>query len=265
MASVAASFEVPRVRVGRVLQRAGDTVRHQPALTITLSVVLGAVPVVAFLILLAGVDRAALVLTVADRRLPSSFAIFVLELFFSFAISVLVQGAMIVPVLAEAAGNRAKFGETLRSSLRALPALVGLGLLTGLAVVIGATLLIVPGMIVWLLWSIAPSAVAAEREGVFMALNRSQELTQGARWKVFAILMMLEGMNLALGIVTLLIANWVLGIALRPEASVEYVLIMGLLNTVSCLMWATVQAALYVELVRAKEGGSPEKLAEVFA
>jgi hypothetical protein len=172
---------------------------------------------------------------------------------------------MIASVLAEESGRRARFGESVAALLRALPALLVVGVLTGLGVEIGATLLIVPGIIVWLLWAVAPSAAAAERDGIFMALGRSQELSEGARWKVFAVLLLLEGANLAMGIAAILLAAGALGISMRPQFSPGYVGVMGIVNTLSCLIWATVQASLYVELVQSKEGGSTESLAEVFA
>jgi hypothetical protein len=265
MATIAAPLEAPRMTAGRVLDRAIATVRHKPLFTVAFAFLFGAIPVVAFDFLLEGIDRSALVLTIAGRALPGFIALTLLQLFVGLVVGVVMQGAMVAPVLAEEQGLPLRYGSVLASLLRSLPSLVGLGLLIGVAVDIGITLFIVPAVVIYLLWSVAPSAVAAEGEGVFMALNRSQELTAGARWKIFAVLLLLEVANLILGIGAVFLAVRVFGFSPQLQTSVGYVVTLGLVNTLSCLMWAAVQASLYVELVQWKEGNSPENLAEVFA
>jgi hypothetical protein len=262
MATVAASFEVPSVSIGRVLQRAADTVRHNPALSVALAFFFGAVPMTAFTFLLSKVERSALVLTVADYALPGTIALTFIQLFIGAVVGVLVQGAMVTVVLTQDQGQRARAGDALAQVLRSLVSLLGLGLLTGIAVDVGMTLLVVPAVILYTLWCVASSAVVAEGEGLFMALDRSQKLTQGARWKVFAVLLLLEAVNVALGM--LFLASRLFAFSLQ-EGSAGYLAMIGVVQLMSCLMWATVQASLYVELVRWKEGASPENLAEVFA
>jgi hypothetical protein len=257
-------LEVQRISIGRIFDRAWSVIRRNPVLTIALSFVLGAIPVVGFDYLIEDIDRSALVLTLAGYALPGVVALFFLQVFVGLVIGVLMQGAMIAPILAAEQGTDTNFAAAAASGLRGLVALMLLGVLTGIAVEIGLTLLVVPGIVVYLLWSVAPSALVAEREGLFLALDRSQDLTQGVRWKVFALLLFLEVLNAVLGIGTLLTARFA-GIPLRLQDSPGYLVVLILLNTISCLMWATVQGALYVELVERKEGGSVDKLEQVFA
>jgi hypothetical protein len=265
-AGFAAPVQPATISAGRVFERALTTVRHNPAATIGLAVLLCAIPGVTFQILLGRVEPAALVMTVAGYALPGAFALFLLQWFASHVVGSITQGAMVAPVLADDAGRRAGFGESLAAALRSLLPLIGLGALLGLGVEIGTTLLIVPGVIIYLMWAVAPSALAAERDGLFLALNRSQELTEGARWKVFGITLVLEIFNIALSMGVAWSASRFLGVNLRlAQFSAGYVISMGLLSILVNLLWSTVQASLYVELVRWKEGGSTETLAEVFA
>lgn len=120
-------------------------------------------------------------------------------------------------------------------------------------------------MIVYLLWSVAPSALVAEGDGAFIALNRSQELTEGVRWKVFGILALLEVVNIAIGLAAAFTAMRILDVHTGIHPSIGYIALLAIVHTASLLMWATVQASLYVELVRSKEGGSVDTLEQVFA
>lgn len=262
MATVTASFEVPNVSIGRVLQRAADTVRHNPALSVALAFFFGAVPTTAFTLLLSKIDRSALVLTIAGYALPGTIALTFIQLFIGAVVGVIVQGAMVTLVLMQDEGQRARAGDALPPVLRSFVSLLGLGVLTGIAVDVGMTLFVVPAVILYTLWCVAPSAVVAEGEGFFMALDRSQKLTQGTRWKVFALLLLLEAVNVALGV--LFVASRLFAFNLQ-EGSAGYLAMIAVIQLMSCLMWGTVQASLFVELVRWKEGASPENLAEVFA
>lgn len=265
MASIAVPLGTPAVSLGSVLQRAIDTVRHNAALTIGLAIVLGAAPFIAIYLQLSTIDRSALVLTVAGYALPGVIALTLLEWFASFVIAVLVQGAMTVPVLAAEEGRRAGLRETLAPFARNLLSLLGLGALTALAFEIGMTLLVIPAVVVYLLWSVAPSALVAEGDGAFIALNRSQELTEGVRWKVFGILALLEVVNIAIGLAAVFIAMRLFDVHTGVHPGIGYIVVLAIVHTVTSLMWATVQASLYVELVRSKEGGSVDTLEQVFA
>jgi hypothetical protein len=166
------------------------------------------------------------------------------------------------PALAASEGRKASLGETLAAALGVLVPLFLMGIVLGVSVIIGTTLLIVPGVIVYLLWAVAPAAEAAERDGVFLALSRSQELSEGARWKVFAITLILFGIS----IVSALLAG--LLIFLRPWPAGTgmplNIIVRGALGAIVNVIWGAVQASLYVELREWKEGGSVEALERVF-
>jgi hypothetical protein len=66
--------------------------------------------------------------------------------------------------------------------------LVGLALVLYLVVGVGLVLCIVPGVVVFTLWSLAVPALMTERLGVGQALSRSYRLVIGDAWRVFAIL-----------------------------------------------------------------------------
>ena len=53
------------------------------------------------------------------------------------------------------------------------------------SVFLGLLLLVVPGVLIAVMWSVAIPTLVAENLGVFECLNRSRELTRGSRSKIF--------------------------------------------------------------------------------
>ena len=69
---------------------------------------------------------------------------------------------------------------------RRLWALLGLNLLSGIAILFGLVLLILPGLYLLVRWSAAVPALIAEDSGVTDSLRLSAEAVQGRFWHVFA-------------------------------------------------------------------------------
>ena len=94
---------------------------------------------------------------------------------------VLVSGVMCLAALDVALGKRHALSEYLGQALRHLAPLVLLGLLVSLAIGVGATLFVIPGLYLaarFLPWT---QAALFENAG-WGALGRAQELTAGHRW-----------------------------------------------------------------------------------
>jgi uncharacterized protein UPF0259 len=82
-------------------------------------------------------------------------------------------------------------GELLRSATPVLGQLILVGLVAAIGIVIGFVLIIVPGLILLTIWSVAAPVVVVERPGVFPALSRSRELVRGNGWQVFGVIFVL--------------------------------------------------------------------------
>jgi len=167
--------------------------------------------------------------------------------------------------LAENEGHRASFGECLAAAGRVLVPLIIVGFLFAVAVGIGFILLVVPGIILMVMWSVAGPAVVVERDGVGRAFGRSQELTKGVRWKIFGLFLVLLVIYIllftVLGVIGFSQVNAASADGLNTANLVGSVVMATLLN----LTWGTIQPSLYIELRQAKEGGSLENLEQVFA
>lgn len=88
--------------------------------------------------------------------------------------------------------NNASLGLLLQAVVPALGQLIILGILYGVAIVAGLFLLIVPGLVLITLWSVAAPVVVLERISAVAALRRSRELVRGNGWEVFLVVLVFD-------------------------------------------------------------------------
>lgn len=146
------------------------------------------------------------------------------------------------------------------SSFRfALPA-IGIGILTGLGVILGLILLVVPGLMLMTIWVVALPVELNERVGVIPAIEESGELTKGVRWQVFGLLIVTGVFFVALSALASGIGNIV------PEelSFIEDGIINPLIAGVSALFTGYGTASLFYELKWGGRDPTEEITAEVF-
>ena len=123
---------------------------------------------------------------------------------------------------------------------------------------LATALFIVPGVIVFLMLFVATPVCVVERLGPFRSMERSAQLTQGHRWKILGMLLLM-----------LLPAVVVIGVF----ETIEELAGAGVVVTAVCeLMWNAIVGAGYTFLVIAtyhdlrvvKEGIDTEQIAAVF-
>jgi hypothetical protein len=95
----------------------------------------------------------------------------------------------------------ATIGQLFSSVTNVILTLILVGLVVGICVVFGLILLIVPGLIILTLWSVASPAVVVEDAGVFEALGRSRELVRGNGWQVFGVIVSVFAIILVVSVV----------------------------------------------------------------
>ena len=270
MATTATRIDETRdFSVGRVFARAFATVVHNPLVTLAMALLLGAVPAVIIGLMMRGVFAGNLKGATAD--MAAGFAITsILSWLAMMTISVIVQAALTRATVADSEGRRAGFGECVMAGVRVLFPLVGLVLLWSIGIGLGMMLLIIPGVILLLMWSVAVPSLVEERQGVFAAFARSRMLTNGNRWKILGVLAVLGVAYLLLSIVLRIVGISSMdftatGAEMPGGLSVALILSSLIPSTLFNLAWGTIQPALYVELRDAKERGSVDSLHEVFA
>jgi uncharacterized membrane protein len=248
------------VSLGRIFSRAFGVMGHNPLVIFGIAFLFGALPQM----IVSGILATAMPPAADADYMRGVFVVGIIGGIVGLALSALVQGAIAKATLAEDEGRKASFGECVTIGLRYALPLILVGLLTGLGVMLGMLLLVVPGIILMLMWAVAAPVVVAEKAGVTEAMSRSRELTKGARWKIFGLFLVLLVIAFAISGVNEFILG---GAASRTQtgllASFSIVgLIIGMITTA---VWATFQTSLYVELRNWKDGPQTQALDAIFA
>ena len=122
----------------------------------------------------------------------SAPGLLLVALVISFTATTLFTG-MVVQLVADVRDGRRDAGarQLLRAAVPVLGPLLAVGIVAGIGVVIGFVLLIVPGLILITVWSVAAPVVVLERPPGLRALARSRELVRGNGWQVFGVIFVL--------------------------------------------------------------------------
>ena len=124
--------------------------------------------------------------------------------------------------------------------------LLGVSIVAGIGIVIGFILLIIPGLILLTLWSVAIPAAVLEKPGVFASLGRSRELVRGHGWQVFGVIVLAFLITVGVSIV----AGIIVGVAGGGDLVVA--IANWLVNALTLPITALVSAVLYFRLKAAK-------------
>lgn len=187
----------------------------------------------------------------------------------TIVLAVLAQGALIRATIASNDGAPVRFGDCAAIGLRKALPMIGLTLLIALMATVGLVLLIVPGIILYVVLSVAAPALVEENIGVFAALSRSAALTKGARWNVFAALfvaLVLYWLISVVGGVALLAFGGVReAVAMNMGGgSIVFLLINLVTSTLLVTLFSALQSSLYIELRDWKDGPASEGLTQIF-
>jgi uncharacterized membrane protein len=187
-------------------------------------------------------------------------------------ISAVTQGALVRATLGHSEGRESTLVESAGAGLVVIVPLFLTSLLAALGIALASLLLIVPGVMLYCTWVVAAPVVVAERLWPMAALERSRELTRGARWKVFALLLILMVgywvLSAVIGVATIQMSGGLRGLAAMGAARgmpLGLLAITGVVQTIVACIWGVAVSALYVELRDWKDGPPSANLAEVFA
>jgi len=183
-------------------------------------------------------------------------------------VNVLVGAALTYGVVMELQGQRASIGACIATGLARFFPVLGVAILSWLAMAGGLILLIVPGIIMYCMLYVSTQAAVLERPGVTGALRRSRELTRGYRLQIFGLLFLIGLMNFG---VNKIIQAVVLPTPKGPEDLAAYfkalptyeyahLAIQIVLGSIGAVM----AAVAYYFLRNEKEGTSAAELAAVF-
>jgi len=108
-------------------------------------------------------------------------------------IAITLFTGMVVQLVADIQDGRrdATPSRLLKAATPVMGSLILVGIVAGLGIVIGFIFLIIPGLILLTIWSVAAPVVVLERPPGLGALSRSRELVKDSGWPVFGVIFVL--------------------------------------------------------------------------
>jgi len=170
-------------------------------------------------------------------------------------IGVLVMAAATEGAIQHLAGRRVSIGGMLPAMGRRAATLLGAGTLALLAAYLGLFLLVVPGIMWALAYSLVAPVVMAEPLGVWASLKRSAALAKGSRWKLL-------GAYLVCGLAGAVPTYLGMGLSMLTPLVGGLVTLAGSMVLGPLLYIAP--AVAYHDLRVAKEGATTAELVRVF-
>ena len=174
----------------------------------------------------------------------------------SILLGPVVTAALTYGVFQQIRGKPATLLDCIGTGFRLLPSVLGVSIITGLAIIAGAVLCFFPGFIVACALAAAVPAAVIERPGVFAALHRSRTLTEGHRWSVF-------GAIFGIWLLQIFGNLSILGLSRLAPVLVRSAISLILMVVFSTLQ-ATAPALIYYHLRRIKESIDVAEIVAVF-
>ncbi len=145
-------------------------------------------------------------------------------------------------------------GQLLKAATPVLGSLLLVAIVAGIGIVIGFILIIIPGLILLTVWSVAAPVVVLERPPGLGALRRSRELVRGSGWPVFGVIFVL-GVSVA-------IVGGIIEIAADSAGAGVGLVVRVIIGVLTAPLSALAAAVLYFDLLRisgapAGPAGSP--------
>jgi hypothetical protein len=175
-----------------------------------------------------------------------------------------LQAALTHGVVASLLGRRASFQECLASGLRFFLPALGIGIISGVCMILGFVFFIVPGVLIALTWCASVPVAVTEGRGVFQSLGRSAFLTDGHKGSIFLLFLIYVGIAWVLSLLAGAIGGAFLAVSMQAYMLVVGVIASPIVNSVASVFGASGAASIYYELRSAKEGIGAEQLAQVF-
>jgi hypothetical protein len=154
---------------------------------------------------------------------------------------------MVVELVADIQDGRrdSSPGQLLRAVTPVLGQLILVGMIAAIGIVVGFILVIVPGLYLITIWSVAAPVVVLERPGALAALSRSRELVRGNGWQVFGVILVLY---IVVGVV-----SFILEAAAESAGSGAGIVVRVIVGVLTAPLASLAAAVLYFEL----RGGAP--------
>jgi uncharacterized membrane protein len=183
--------------------------------------------------------------------IAASPALALVSFIVSLVASTLFTG-MVVELVADVQDGKrdASAGQLLRAASPVIGQLILVGIVAGIGIVIGFILIIIPGLILITVWSVAAPVVVLERPGGIRALKRSRELVKGNGWNVFVVILLL--------VILVGVASFLVEAAADSAGTGVGLVVRVIVGILTAPISSLAAAVLYFQLRRSPASGTAE-------
>ena len=178
----------------------------------------------------------------------------------SSLLNLIVTASILYGVYQQMRGQRFTVGRSLQIAAARLLPIIGVSIVSTFIIWIGLILLVIPGIILALMLMVAVPAIVVERVGVFDALSRSKDLTEGHRLELLGLIVL----YMIIMWIVMAVVGVVLGMITGFGTGVLWTVLWQAFSVAIGLISSVGLGVLYYELRRSKEGLDLNDLASVF-
>ena len=186
------------------------------------------------------------------------FGIITVTLLVQIIFSSLLTAMLVYGTFNSIRGQLVSFSQMLSKGLSIVFPVIGLSIVVFLIVGLGTILLIIPGIILFIMFYVAIPVKVIESAGISDCLTRSKSLTDGHKWGIFGLLVIV---SIASAVLNMAATS---SIAMMGSFIIPSVLLYVLTAYITAF-GAVMSAMVYYELRSEKEGIDIDQLSEVFA
>lgn len=250
--------------IGRVIGRAFGAMSKNPVVILGLSLVLSGIPSGLF---------SAYFRQDTGQLFGSGFNLTIfLEIAAGLLVAAILHGLVVGCVtrssIAYSEREQASVGDCLSVALSRWLPVFGAGILMTLGICVGTLLLFVPGLMFLCMWAVIIPVIVAENSGVIAAFTRSAQLTRGARWNIFGLVVIVWLIVWGIDLLGSLVSRLTLGMSYTNPAIATQtlpIILSIVITTLTTAISSCKAAALFIELRNWKDGPQDSKLSEIFA
>ncbi len=158
---------------------------------------------------------------------------------------------MVVELVADVQDGRrdSSPGRLLRAASPVLGRLIVVGIVAGVATVVGFVLFVVPGLFLLTIWAVFAPVIVLERPPGLRALGRSRELVHGNGWQVFGVICVL--------IIFVVVISGLVELLADSAGTGVGIVVRVIVGVLTAPLSALAAAVLYFELRGVRAGAAP--------
>lgn len=224
-------------------------------LNTTLNTFLKNIVVFAAIAAMVSIPSSVLMLLSNENMIPGSFLVLVPIL--KFLETFVISGAIIVGVINYLKNKTFTIKDCITVAMSKLMPIMLASIVATIFIMLGAILLLIPGIIFMLRYYVIVPTIVCEDETIMGSLERSKELTNGSKWQIL-------GTITVIWIISALATGFLTGMTFSLQSTMLAVPINVIITAIGSALGGTLIGVIYFNLRQIHDGIDVDDLTAVF-